>query len=406
MDNVEPAREERIHMTRMMSPSAMKAAAEAEKRRRAMETPQRPRSPENDSPIHLSVSSPELDMSDRRDRAMEAYSRSIMDETPASRSVHKALSDISMIDVSTPDSPAPGVTPIRRAPRKHLPFGGVTLGGGTKGGHRAPEVYEDTGTPESIKRPGKESGESPLVSRPFNIVREALFFHLEMSNAESKGRNTRTIRTSLPTVDDSSLLHGGLCKITFKPDLNVADPPPLGVISIQRDLLPSAPATREERSGLLLVDPIYVVPPSRQVTLVLPSTNPDTIVNHFVVDLLHRSGVPLVRLAISKRVMVSLLHLRTKVIKFYNIPVAEGIAVSLVMHVERIRSGKRGRMLVSVEQVDWYVPEDIGRLIHADMSAEPMPQTPMDSGAHEVVDDEGWSDIESYMRSAIALGPK
>jgi len=159
---------------------------------------------------------------------------------------------------------------------------------------------------------------------------------------------------------------------------------------------------------MLTVDPVYVVPPARHLTLVLPSTHPNTLLDHFVLDLVNEAGQYLVRLAIAKAVLASLLHIHETELKFYNVPVAEGVNISVVIHVHRLRNDtKNGRLLASVEQVDWYVPDGLERVRWFEggmRETEARDKTPMTmprrenaqpAAAFEIyADDEGWSDIE------------
>jgi hypothetical protein len=303
------------------------------------------------------------------------------------------------------------------------------------------DIYSDT--PTTVKNVTRNASRVPmLVKRQVaSIAREAPHFHLQLSNVGKRGATTKTIRTSHPIIDDRQLLHGGRCQITFHPDFEAVDPPPLGVIAISHDLFPAKPATRNARSELLVVDPVYVLPPARRLTLVLPSTRPSTLLDHFVVELVHGSGVPLIRLAIAKVVLASLLHIHETELQFRDVPVDEGVSISVVIHVMRIRNDtQRGRLLASVEQVDWYVPDGVERLlrfvpeeqrhlVHGAASpgdenghlqgrggaAGENRRPAMDTGFFEAAeaeaeaedeDDDGvWSDIETqYLACAIPLG--
>jgi hypothetical protein len=386
--------------------------------------PPDPRRYGEDSPSITLTVSPDLDKNNARDRQMEEQGEPMEIVTPASLSIEAALGDISIIDVPTPVSPAKeeDQTPMpggggerreRRPPRRAIAFNDeprVVRIHHASAGPPLFDVYRDT--PGTLKNMARNAGQGPMLVRRqlSNIARAAPHFSLELSNVGSNGRTTKTIRTSYPEVDDRQLLHGGRCVISFHADLEDLDPPPLGVISIPHELLPSKPATREERTGMLVVDPVYVMPPARHLTLVLPSVHPNTLLDHFVLDLVNEAGQYVVRLAIAKVVLASLMHIHETELKFYDVPVAEGINISVVIYVQRLRNDKKnGRLLASVEQVDWYVPDGLERVRWntsgrtqattppGTVNRRPVPRPPSPpQQPFEVYQDEseGWSDIE------------
>jgi len=349
--------------------------------------------------------SPELDPADSRDRYMQEFGQVLDKESPASFSLDEALGDISIIDVPTPllsserDEQTPMVRHTSgRARRRVLAFdtpGAPAQGVRVPHGAAGPALFDVyTDTPTTLQNTSRTDKGPVLVKREVaNVARAAPFWQLELSNVSGKGRTTKVIRTGNPDVDDRQLLHGGRCVVSFHPDFEDLDPAPLGVITIEHALLPAKPAQREERSGMLLVDPVYVVPPARHLTLVMPSTHPSTLVDHFVVDLLDDLDRSVVRLAIAKVVLARLLFVSKTELKFYDVPVAGGFSVSLVIQVQRLRNDrKNGRLLVAVEQVDWYVPNGLERLTGFGVHVEVEEEVEMEAN-----ETEGWSDVETRL---------
>jgi|WetSurMetagenome_2_1015567.scaffolds.fasta_scaffold00274_15 hypothetical protein len=450
--NVERARREDadVHMTRMVSPSSMHKSM----MRTPSSAPQRPSSAatpatpflreEEESSIHLTVSSPELDTSRREDAYMEQMSEPMEESSPEAEALQDALAEISIIEVDTPVTPPTAQRrQHRQAPNRRVQFddsGVATPGTMLIPSHAAApplfDIYSDT--PGTLRNASDNTQTPLLVSRyPSRIAREAPHYLLYTRNIGSKGRSSYLQISKHPVVDDSELLHGGRCRITFQPDLESLDPPPLGVISIPHAVLPTKPAVREERSGMLVVDPVYVVPPSRALTLVLPPLRPDLLLDHFVIHLVNGSASPVVGIAIAKRVLASLLHVNRTELKFYDVPVDEGVTISLVLHVHRIRNDVANqRLLASLERVDWYVPSGIEDMLrfHPERPAQTRPsplrqqryqrqdpeQTPMNTGfaqsgsgsEEEERGDSVWSDEDGgddaeieqqYVASAITI---
>lgn len=375
--------------------------------------------------IHLTAS-PELDKGDARDRQMEEMGRPHNVVTPASLSVEAALSDVSIIDVPTPQSSSPTVeqTPMqgpggRRALRRGMLFSEEPSAVEIPHAASGPalfDVYSDT--PATVKNVSRNPSRQPMLVRRqiSNVAMEARSWHMDMSNAGRKGSTTtKIVRTSRPFVNGKQLLHGGRCVVSFRPDMEVEDPLPLGVISISLASLPSQPATRRGEADMLRVDPVYVMPPARHVTLIMPSRQPSTLLDHFVIDLLNGAGEYLVRLAFAKTVLASLLYAHETELTFYDVPVAEGVSVGIVVYVQRIRKdAKHGRLLASVEQVDWYVPEGLERvrwnrwvpLVEeaADEEDETLASKPPQvTFAAEEDEDEQWDDVEAHLPVASML---
>lgn len=424
-----------MHQTRMMAPSSMKKAPGS-----AAVTPQTPygeREESSSSSIHLTVSSPELDTSQPQDAYMEQMSEAMEEDSPEAQSVHEALADISIIDVPTPVSSPPqssraGAGRGRARRRINLEGAGVAEPGIMRIPSRtsAPPLFDVyTDTPSTVRNTSR-TGPPLLVSRPpSGIASQARQFLMYMRNVGRKGQSTDMSISKDPIVDDSQLPHGGRCRITFRSDEEVEEPRPLGVISIPHAVLPSKPATRAGGRGMLVVDPVYVVPPSRAITLVLPGTQPNLLVDHFVLHLSNGPVYPVVGIAIAKQVLASLLHVHETELKFYDVPVDDGITISLVLRVYRIRNDTaKRRLLVAIDRVDWYVPNGIEEMTRFDPQRgaraqrfnvyESPPQTPMmDTGfvrsperSEEEGDVEsGWSDGDDaeierqYLASAVSI---
>jgi hypothetical protein len=373
---------------------------------------------ESESPIVLTAS-PELDKGDAKDRHMEEMGRPRNVVTPASLSVEAALSDVSIIEVPTPLSPQMDQqTPMQpRGLRRGMLFSEDPSAVEIPRAGSGPalfDVYSDT--PATVKNVSRNPTRQPMLVRRqlSNVVVEARSWHLDMSNASSKGHTTKTVRTSHPFVNGKQLLHGGRCVVSFRPDLELDDPPPLGVISISLASLPSQPATRKGEADMLRIDPVYVMPPARHVTLIMPSVQPSTLLDHFVLDLVNGAGEYLVRLAFAKVVLASLLYTHETELTFYDVPVAEGVSVAVVLYVQRIRKDtKNGRLLASVEQVDWYVPEGLERVrwnrwepaVEEARKEEEEVETPAPQVTFrgEEAEDDEWDDVEAHVPVASML---
>jgi len=308
-----------------------------------MDVPGTPVQRSKPGPLGDVQASPDLSDTDTVDLYLDQYGRPLNKDTPASLVLNAALANISIIDVPTPVSPkAAAPRGMGRGGPRRINFDDPEQAAAARVVHVPPrrtapplfEVYSDT--PATVKTTGRSARGTLLVRRQMaNVAREAKQFVLEMSNVGGRGRATQVIKTINPIVDDSQMLHGGRCVVSFVPRMETLDPPPLGVISIKHSLLPQRPATREERTDLLKIHPVFVTPAGHHLTLIMPSTHPSTIANHFVLELFHGRGYPVIRVAVAKAVLASLLYVRENEIKFYDIPVGEDILISLVIHVQR-----------------------------------------------------------------------
>jgi hypothetical protein len=227
-----------------------------------------------------------------------------------------------------------------------------------------------------------------------SLTEQARRFLLKVVNVKASGRATKPIFSQHPAVDESGLLQGGRCRITWN-----GGGTPLGVIVLDKALLPKKPATRAGSGDeLLRILPVFVTPSSEHMTLVLPSVRPDKLADHFVVQLLHASGRSLVRLAIAKVVLVSLLFVNSAQINFYSVPISATMTISVTMRVSQMRRHpETGALLVALDRVEWFVPEGF--------AAGPDSPAPKVTKEDVVVAEHEWSeDIEAaYLASAIAV---
>jgi len=313
--------------------------------------------------------------------------------TPASEAVSEALDTFSIgrahgtggprrqLGFDTPEAATPMTTtttttnPRVRGQRRRLLFdqSAQTVPQVIKPGTPAPvalfEVYDDgPGTlhKQTWARPSGLPVPIIVARQAGNTRVAARSFSMESFNLRKDNKPTVAIRTHEPIV--SELEGTGRYRVRFTANAlrEAEDIPkgergkPLGIVHLWRSEFPGSLASRRETgTELMTVEPVFVALPTQHVTLVLASARPSVQPDHFVLELIHGSGRPLVRLAIAKAVMTALLFRDQSDVRLHSIPVTPTMVVSLVISVRRMRSSapSKDRIPLAIEHVEWIIPE-------------------------------------------------
>jgi hypothetical protein len=188
-------------------------------------------------------------------------------------------------------------------------------------------------------------------------------------------KTTRKIVTIDPRVKDGALFETGKCMFTFHSTVDTngahADqenveqggrrrrPTPVGALSIKRSLFPARLVSIRE-SDLLSVNPVFLLPADRHVTVLMPeSAEAFRGLDHFVVELTNAdSGNKLACIAIHKHVFAGLLMINSTVITFHNVVITPRVSISMRMYVSRIRkSSSASRIYVNIDRIEFSVPD-------------------------------------------------
>ncbi len=265
-------------------------------------------------------------------------------------------------------------------------------GGGAKEGALLFDVYTDTPFQVMPMPRGLNGGgggavrgviDSPvLIKRQVgNIEQAARSFSMRIfsfSTANANGAMTKVSTTTTvsrePKINVQSRMHTGRCEVSFISSLlqNQEDKQgrPCGVIVVDRRLLPSHAGTqRVPGSELPVMDPLFIAPTSRHITVVMPEMMAAFRggLDHFVIELRAGDNKRLACIAVHKAVFVAMLSVWETTVRFYDVPIAEGVKIGLLIHVHRMRRNKEAdKLYIAIERVDFFLPEGFERIAHVD----------------------------------------
>jgi hypothetical protein len=228
---------------------------------------------------------------------------------------------------------------------------------------RAFEIFSDSSASLSAQHlfVNTEQAASQFELRVYSISRA--------KEAGSPTKVTRKIDTKTPNVREGSLFESGRCVFSFRATPSEDDREnlpgvmsrkksrPVASLSIRRSLFPESLVNTRGRE-LMEVNPVFLVPADRHVTVLMPE-NADAFkgLDHFVVELTNGdNGRKLVCLAIHKRVFASLLMVNSTTITMNNVVITPRVSINVRMNVSRIRRSEE-RLYVNVDQIEFSVPD-------------------------------------------------